>query len=73
MNQNPKLQAEKLYQQFVKPLEDKYRDKYVAVSPSGRTILGSTVVDVLKKANVDFGQAIPFVFKVGQKVVGKWR
>lgn len=66
-------QAEKLYQHFVKPLENKYKGKYVAVSPKGKTIFGSTMIDVLKKANVNFGNITPLVFKVGQEVVGKWR
>ncbi len=66
-------QAEKLYQRFVKPLESKHKGKYVAVSPQGKTIFGSTVIDVLKRANVDLGKITPLVFKVGQKVVGKWR
>ncbi len=66
-------QAEELYQRFVKPLETKHKGKYVAVSPKGKTIFGPTMLDVLKRANVNFGNITPLVFKVGQKVVGKWR
>lgn len=67
-------QAERIYQRFVKPLEHKHRNHYVAVSPEGKTIFGSTVIDVLRQAKTDFGGVItPLVFKVGQKVVGKWR
>lgn len=72
MHQNYQL-AENLYQKFVKPLESRYKDKYVAVSQKGQTIFGLTVLEVLHKANTDFGKQTPFVFKVGQKVVGKWR
>ncbi len=66
-------QAEKVYQKFVKPLEHKYLNKYVAVSPEGKTIFGSTMINVLKQAKTDFGEVTPLVFKVGPKVVGKWR
>ena len=66
-------QAEKLYQEFVKPFEHKHRDKYVAVSPEGKTIFGSTMINVLRQTKTSFGEITPLVFKVGQKVVGKWR
>lgn len=65
-------QAEELYQRFVKPLEHKHRNQYAAVSPEGKTIFGSTVINVLRQAKTDFGEVTPLVFKVGQKVVGKW-
>jgi Family of unknown function (DUF5678) len=71
MNQNYQL-AENLYQKFVKPLEGKHKGEYVAVSEKGKTTLGPTILEVLHKANTDFDKQTPFVFKVGQKVIGKW-
>lgn len=73
--QNPdrKKLADKLYQEFVKPLETNNKGKYIAVSIFGKTILGPTVLDVLTKATSDFGPGNSYVFQVGRKIVGKWR
>lgn len=72
MNQNYQL-AENLYQKFVKPLESKHKGKYVAVSQKGKAIFTDTILEALMKAHISFGKEAPFVFKVGEKVVGKWR
>lgn len=72
-NQNRKKFADKLYQEFVKPLETKDSGKYIAVSISGKTILGPTVLDVLTRATSNFGPGNSYVFQVGRKIVGKWR
>lgn len=68
-----KRQAEKLYSQFVKPLEDEYRNQYAAVSSQGRLIIDADLIKAIKRATVKFPKDIPFVFKIGQKVIGKWR
>lgn len=60
-----------LYERYAKPLEAQHRGEYVAVSPEGGTILGPTVRDVLRKATDRFG-AGNFIFKIGEKAVGKW-
>jgi hypothetical protein len=64
-------QGDQLYAQYVKPLEQKHAGKYVAVSPQGKVVLASTLVDVMKKAEAELGSG-NFVFKVGDIVVGSW-
>ena len=72
LDQERKRRAEALYERHGKPLEGEHRGEYVAIAPDGRTILGPTVLDVLKKAKADFGPG-NFIFKVGTRAVGKWR
>lgn len=64
--------AESLYVLYGKPLEKEHWGEYVAIFPDGRWVLGSSRVEALDQALVQFG-AGSFVFKVGEKVVGKWR
>lgn len=67
-----KEKAEKLYQAYGKPLEEKHRGEYLAVSSTGRTILGKTLLEVVDKAKSAFGPE-NFIFKVGERSVGVWR
>ena len=70
--QRRKQEAERLYQQHGRPLEAEHRGEYLAISPEGKTLLGPTLLEVLKQAREAFGPG-NFVFKVGQRAVGKWR
>ena len=58
-----------IYERYVKPLEQAHRDEFVLVTPSGETVLASTLLDAVRHAS-----KIPdennFIFKVGQKTVG---
>ncbi len=65
-------QAESLYEQYGKPLEKTHRGKYVAIFPDGRLVLGLSRLETLEQALAKFGPG-SFVFKVGDRVVGKWR
>jgi hypothetical protein len=65
-------QAEKLYEQYGRPLEQKHRGEYVAIFPDGRFVLGESRLEVLDQALARFGPG-GFLFKVGEKVVGRWR
>ena len=65
-------QAENLYEQYGKPLEQKHRGEYVAIFPDGRFVLGESRLEVLDQALAQFGPG-SFLFKVGEKVVGRWR
>lgn len=65
-------QSNELYEQFGKPLEMEHTGEFVAVSPEGRTILGTSASEVGRKAKQAFGPG-NFVFKLGPRVVGKWR
>ena len=65
-------QAESLYELYGKPLEKEHWGEYVAIFPDGRCVLGSSRVKALDQALVQLGVG-SFVFKVGDKVVGRWR
>lgn len=72
-NERPtKQEAQRLYDQYVKPLELKHKGEYAAVSPEGQMIIAATLLEAVEKASSTLGPS-NFVFKVGQKVVGKWR
>ena len=65
-------QAESLYEQFGRPLEEEHWGEFVAIFPDGRTALGRSALEALDKAVADFGPG-SFLFKVGDKDVGRWR
>lgn len=72
IQQSHKVEADTLYEQFGKPLEADHWGDYVAISNDGRTILATTVLGVMEQARTEFGPG-SFVFKVGQRTVGRWR
>jgi hypothetical protein len=65
-----KQDADRLYEKYVKPLEKEQRGKYVLVTPDGQTIFTSTLLEAVQKA-ADIPDPNNFVFKVGDKVVGR--
>lgn len=65
-------QAERPYYDYGRPLENEHRGEYVAVSADGKTLLGTTLLGVVQRASATFGPG-NFVFKVGEKAVGRWR
>ena len=65
-------QSEKLYDQYAKPLEQDHWGEYVAIAPDGRTVVGTDLMEVSNQALTQFGRG-SFVFKIGEKAVGKWR
>lgn len=65
-------QADKLYDKYVKPLENKHQGKFVAVNAVGKSILGDDLLEVVQKSVSVFGPG-NLIFKVGEKSVGKWR
>ena len=64
--------ATTLYEQHAKPLEAAHAGKFVAISKDGRVLLGETASSVGRQARATFGPG-NFVFKLGPRVVGKWR
>jgi hypothetical protein len=70
--QNKRQKAERLYDKFGKPLEKDHRGEYVAISDTGKTVLGKTLIDVLKAAEETIGRG-SFVFRVGARTVGTLR
>ena len=67
-----KRRGELLYERYAKPLEDEHAGRYVAVSSSGRTIVGDTMLEVARRAAAEFGHG-NFLFKLGPRSVGRWR
>jgi len=72
VSQRIEQEADSLYEQHVRPLEGDHLGEYVAISPEGKTVLGPTPLDVLQQATAAFGMG-NFIFKIGERVVGKWR
>ncbi len=73
--QDPKkleLMSGKLYTKYGKPLEKEHWGQFLAVSQKGKTILGTNLFELAKKASKNFGPG-NFIFKVGDIAVGKWR
>ena len=66
-----KQDADRLYTQYVKPLEKDHKGEYVAVSLQGKTILAPTLLEVMQQAEDIFGPRQTVVFKVGAKSVGR--
>jgi hypothetical protein len=61
-----------LYEQYGKPLEQEHWGEYIAIFPDGRFLLGQSRLEVLDQALAQFGPG-SYLFKVGEKVVGRWR
>jgi hypothetical protein len=72
--QDPDLERryDELYKRYGRPLERDHAGEYLAVSPRGETLLGATFPDVARDATEKFGPG-NFVFKVGERTVGRWR
>ena len=65
-------QAERLYEQYGKLLEQEHWGKYIAIFPDGKLVMGHNRLEVLDQALSKFGPG-SFLFKVGEVIVGKWR
>ena len=65
-------QADRLYEQYGKPLEADHWGEFVAIAVDGRTVVGAEFEDLVRKAKREIGRG-NFVFKIGERTVGKWR
>jgi len=63
--------AEALYEKYGKPLEGEFAGKYLAVSKTGKIILGESVSALVRKAKTELGP-VNFIYKIGERSVGKW-
>ena len=63
-------EADRLYEQYGKLLEEEHWGEFVAISKDGRTLLGPTVRDVLREAEEAFGPG-NYMFKLGPRAVGR--
>ena len=66
-------EADVLYERYVKPLERGHSGHYVGVSRDGKTVIGSTLIEVVRQAAAAFGKGNSVVFRVGDRVVGRVR
>ena len=64
-------QSEALYERYGKPLEKTHRGKYVAISKEGKTLIADTVFALMQEAKTRLGPG-NFIFKIGERAVGKW-
>ena len=64
-------QSDALYERYGKPLEKTQRGRYVAISKEGKTLIADTVFALMQEAKTTLGPG-NFIFKIGERVVGKW-
>jgi hypothetical protein len=62
----------RLYELYGKPFEAQHWGEYVAITPDGRTVLAPTLLEVMQQSVAAFGLG-SYVFKVGERTVGRWR
>lgn len=63
--------ADKLYEQYAKPLEKDHWGEYIAISPDGKMMLGRDTTQLLKNSAQAFGPG-NYIFKIGPRAVGRW-
>jgi hypothetical protein len=61
-----------LYERYGVPLEAEHSGEFVAISKSGDVVLGDDLAQVVHRAKDVLGPG-NFVFRVGQRAVGRWR
>lgn len=62
----------KLYERYAQPLEAEHWGEFIAIAEDGRILLGPSLWEVTEEALNTLGPG-GFIFKIGEKVVGKWR
>jgi hypothetical protein len=70
-NQSLLHQSDELYERYGKPLEKTHPGKYVAIAQSGETVIADSVFELMQKARTALGPG-NFIFKIGERSVGKW-
>ena len=63
---------DELYERYGRPLERDHLGEYAAISPDGDVVLGQTPHEAAQRAAEQFGPG-SFLFKIGDRVVGRWR
>ena len=69
---NIERRYDELYELYGRPLEQDHYGEFLAVSAAGETLLGATFSEVAREATQKFGPG-NFVFRVGERTVGRWR
>ena len=63
---------DELYERNGRPLEWDHLGEYAAISPRGDVTLGQTPHEAAQCAADQFGPG-SFLFKIGERVVGRWQ
>jgi len=71
-NRPDNREADDLYDRSGKPLETEHRGEFVAITKDGRLLLAPSLEEAMVRARDLFGPGT-FVFRVGERAVGKWR
>jgi hypothetical protein len=64
--------AQALYEQYGNPLEQEHTGEYVAISTSGKTIVGKSFRQAMTHALEKLGKG-NFDYKIGSQAVGSFR
>jgi hypothetical protein len=64
-------QSDALYERYGKPLEKTHRGKFIAISMTGKTLIADTILELMQQAKTALGPG-NFIFKIGDRAVGKW-
>ncbi len=64
-------QSDALYERYGKPLEKTHRGKFIAISLTGKTLIADTLMELMPQAKATLGPG-NFIFKIGERAVGKW-
>lgn len=65
-------EGDRLYERYARHLEGEHWGEYVAVARDGRIVVGETAVAVAQEAIDRFGGG-SFLFRIGDRVMGRWR
>ena len=66
------IEADRVYETYVKPLEQDHWGEYIAVSRDGKLLLGASLEDLTEEAVSALGRG-HFAFRIGALEVGKVR
>lgn len=61
-------QYDKLYERFGRPLEEKHKGEYLAISPEGKVLLAPTLYEAMTQASKAFGKE-NYLYKIGERAV----
>jgi hypothetical protein len=68
-----RAERDRIYETFVRPLEQEHRGEFVAVCADGQTVLGPSHRTVIEQAVERCGHGNSTVFRVGNVLIGKIR
>ena len=62
--------ADRLYEQYGKPLEAEHWGEFIAIATDGRTVISPTLRELTQRAEAELGLGV-FVFRIGPRAVGR--